>query len=61
MLNAHNGPVDSFILSLASKKAWRLAVDTAQIAHYDLYEAGQEPGCKGQAVFELKHVRVRIF
>jgi glycogen operon protein len=43
MFSAHNGPVDFFIPVLSSNKAWHLAVDTAQIAPYDLFEAGIEP------------------
>jgi len=54
MFNANNGPVDFLIPSLASDKAWRLAVDTAQIAPYDLYEAGKEPSLQGHNSFRVE-------
>jgi isoamylase len=54
MFNAHDGPVDFSIPSLGSKKAWRLAVDTAQIAPYDLYEVGQEPFLQWQSSFRVE-------
>ncbi|HEY2466496.1 MAG TPA: glycogen debranching protein GlgX [Terracidiphilus sp.] len=54
MFNADNGSVDFSIPALPGHKIWRLAVDTAQVAPYDLYEVGKEPSLQGRISFRVE-------
>ncbi len=54
LFNADTKTVDFVIPQLPGNRTWYLAVDTAQIAPYDLYEPGKEPSLQGQIGFRLQ-------